>query len=81
MILACESCGENRRHYERFIGRIDTLEERRELVCSECDAITLVEQTLAPVIHINFNCHTRTTRRDEESLREAARLIAVPFKA
>jgi len=42
MILVCESCGENRRHYERFIGRIDTLEERRELVCSECDAITLV---------------------------------------
>ena len=31
MILACESCGENRRHYERFIGRIGTLEERREL--------------------------------------------------
>ena len=44
-----------RRHYERFIGRTDTLEERRELVCSECDAVTLVEQTLAPVIHINFD--------------------------
>jgi len=55
VILVCESCGENRLHYERFIGRVDTLEERRELICSECDHVTLIEQTLAPVIHINFD--------------------------
>jgi len=55
MILACESCGENRRHHERFVGRCDTLEEFRELVCGECDGVTLREMTLAPVVNIRFD--------------------------
>lgn len=55
MILACESCGENRQHHERLRGRIDTLEEHRELVCSECGAVNHSTQTLAPVVHLHFN--------------------------
>jgi len=59
MILACESCGEHRRHHKRLIGRIDTLEEHRELVCAECGSVNDSVQTLAPVVsvrvHINID--------------------------
>jgi len=40
MILVCESCGENRRHHERIIGDIGTLEEHTQLVCSECGNVS-----------------------------------------
>jgi len=46
---------EHRQHHERLRGRIDTAEEHRELVCDECGAVTHTEQTLAPIIYLNFN--------------------------
>jgi len=54
MIRACWQCGENREHDERFIGRIDTLEEHRELVCTQCGTVSSTEQTLAPVVRMRF---------------------------
>jgi len=55
MILACESCGEHRRHHERISGNIATLEERSEFVCDECDGVTASKQTRCPVVHVRFS--------------------------
>jgi hypothetical protein len=53
--MACEACGEHRPHYERIRGRVDTREESRELVCSECRQVTRAERTRAPVIRVRVD--------------------------
>jgi len=52
MILACESCGRDREHYERIAGDVATLEEHVQLVCDVCGAVSSTEQTLAPVVRV-----------------------------
>ncbi len=59
VILACESCGENRRHDEPLRGSVATLEEHRELVCNVCGHVSHTEQTLAPVVQVRFDVTIR----------------------
>ncbi len=64
VILACESCGENRRHDER-LRSVATLEEHRELVCLECGTVSHTEQTLAPVVQVHFDVTIRVKAIEE----------------